>query len=156
MQTLTASAGSFASAEAQAVSTLGSIFAAPAITPVPATGNPTFTGALSLLTRIEEAVLLPPIKAFFDYLLQQEASPKSRRSALYWPTAKLTTGFCSLRTGCTTGRRSTRNSVPEDALLGERSAIRELCSVTAPEPLPEDPPFWLRWVSCLTVNPTSW
>ena len=73
MQALTASAGSYVSAEAQAVSTLGSIFAAPAITPVPATGNPTFTGALSLLTRIEEAVLLPPIKAFFDYLLQQEA-----------------------------------------------------------------------------------
>jgi triacylglycerol lipase len=65
VQTLTASAGSYASAEAQAVSTLGRIFAAPAITPIPATGNPTFTGTPSLLTRFEGATLLQVVGDFF-------------------------------------------------------------------------------------------
>jgi triacylglycerol lipase len=64
-ETLKSSAGSFASAEAQAVSTLGSIFAAPAITPVPATGNPTFTGTPSQLTRLEDATFLKVIGDFF-------------------------------------------------------------------------------------------
>jgi triacylglycerol lipase len=66
VQALTASAGSFASAEAQAVSALGSIFAAPAITPVPATGNPTFTGTPSLLTRFENATLLQVVGDVFN------------------------------------------------------------------------------------------
>jgi triacylglycerol lipase len=65
VQALTASADSFASAEAQAVNTLGNIFAAPAITPVPATGNPTFTGTPSLLTRLEDATFLKVIGDFF-------------------------------------------------------------------------------------------
>jgi triacylglycerol lipase len=66
VQALTASAGSFASAEAQAVNTLANIFPAPAIPPVPATGNPTFTGTPSLLTRFEDAVLLRPVKALLN------------------------------------------------------------------------------------------
>jgi triacylglycerol lipase len=66
VQALNVGAESYASAEAQAVNTLTNIFAAPAITPVPATGNPTFTGTPSLLTRLEEAVLLPLIKDFMN------------------------------------------------------------------------------------------
>ena len=66
VQALNVGADSYASAEAQAVNTLTNIFAAPAITPVPATGNPTFTGTPSLLTRLEEAVLLPLIKDFMN------------------------------------------------------------------------------------------
>jgi triacylglycerol lipase len=59
VQALNTSAGTYASSEAQAVNTLTNIFAAPAITPVPATGNPTFTGAPSLASRIETAALYP-------------------------------------------------------------------------------------------------
>jgi triacylglycerol lipase len=66
VQALNVGADSYAGAEAQAVNTLGNIFAAPVITPVPATGNPTFTGTPSLLTRLEEAVLLPLIKDFMN------------------------------------------------------------------------------------------
>src|SRR5690242_18643097 len=51
VQALTGSGDLFASAEAQAVNTLTNIFAAPAITPVLATGNPTFGGTPSLLGR---------------------------------------------------------------------------------------------------------
>jgi triacylglycerol lipase len=65
VQALNASADSFASADAQAVNTLGNIFAAPPITPVPATGNPTFTGTPSLLTRFENATLLQVVGGFF-------------------------------------------------------------------------------------------
>ena len=65
VQALNASADSFASAEAQAVNTLGNVFAAPPITPVPATGNPTFTGTPSLLTRFENATLLQVVGGFF-------------------------------------------------------------------------------------------
>jgi hypothetical protein len=39
--------------------------------------------------------------------------------------AKLTTGYLSPRTRCTTGRRSIRNSVSKGALLEERSAAAE-------------------------------
>lgn len=79
VRALTASAGSFASAEAQAVSALGSIFAAPAITPVPATGNPTFTGTPSLLTRIENATLFKLVDGFFHLpaVGQQMVTPGS-------------------------------------------------------------------------------
>ena len=67
VQALKSSAGSYASTEAQALSSLlTGIFAAPAITPVPAMLNPTFTGAPSLLTRLEEAVVLPLIKDFMN------------------------------------------------------------------------------------------
>jgi len=67
VQALNASADSFASAEAQAVNTLGNIFAAPPITPVPATGNPTFTGTPSLLTRFENATLLQVVGVSLSY-----------------------------------------------------------------------------------------
>ena len=67
VQALNAGAGSYASAEAQAVNTLGNIiFAAPAITPVPATLNPTFSGMPSLLTKIENATVLQALKIFFN------------------------------------------------------------------------------------------
>ena len=66
VQVLNASAGSYATAEAQAVNTLTNFFASPAIRPVPATLNPTFTGASSLLTRLEEATLLQVAKGFFN------------------------------------------------------------------------------------------
>ncbi len=60
VQALNAGAGSYASAEAQVGSTLAdNIFASPAITPIPATLNPTFTGTPSLATRIETAALYP-------------------------------------------------------------------------------------------------
>jgi triacylglycerol lipase len=61
-QALTASLDCYAGAEVQAVSTLAGILGAPPLTPIPATGNPTFAGAPSLLTRLENAVLLPLIK----------------------------------------------------------------------------------------------
>ena len=64
VQALTASADSYAGAEAQAVNALADILAAPAIPPVPATGNPTFTGTPGLLTRLENAVVLPLVKGF--------------------------------------------------------------------------------------------
>jgi triacylglycerol lipase len=56
----------FGTAEAQAVHTLGNIFAAPPITPVPATLNPTFSGTPSLLTKIENATVLQALKIFFN------------------------------------------------------------------------------------------
>ena len=60
VQALNASAGSYASAEAQVVNTLTTeIVGAPAIPPVPATLNPTFTGTPSLASRIETAALYP-------------------------------------------------------------------------------------------------
>jgi triacylglycerol lipase len=60
VQALNAGAGSYASVEAQVGSTLAdNIFASPAITPIPATLNPTFTGTPSLATRIETAALYP-------------------------------------------------------------------------------------------------
>jgi triacylglycerol lipase len=59
IQTLTASTGSYTSAEAQAANTLLNIISSPAISPILATGNPTFTGTPSLLTRIETAALYP-------------------------------------------------------------------------------------------------
>jgi len=55
-----------------------------------------------------------------DLSCSKKPQPKEPRSASYWPTAKFTTGFCSLRTVSNTGRRSTRNSVPKHALLEER------------------------------------
>lgn len=79
VQALNASAGSFASTEAQAVNTLANLFAAPAIPPVPATGNPTFSGAPSLLTKIEGATVLQALKVFFNLppVDKQLASPHS-------------------------------------------------------------------------------
>ena len=62
---LKSSASAYTGTEAQAANLLGSIFAAPAITPVPATGNPTFTGTPSLLTRLENATLLQVVGGFF-------------------------------------------------------------------------------------------
>ena len=60
VQALNAGAGSYASVEAQVGSTLADkIFASPAITPIPATLNPTFTGTPSLASRIETAALYP-------------------------------------------------------------------------------------------------
>jgi len=57
VQALTASAGSYLGAEAQAVSALGNIIAAPAIAPTN-TGDPTFVGTPSLLTRLENNTFL--------------------------------------------------------------------------------------------------
>ena len=78
-RTLNASAGSYASTEAQAVNTLANLFAAPAIPAVPATGNPTFSGAPSLLTKIEGATVLQVLKVFFNLppVDKQLASPHS-------------------------------------------------------------------------------
>jgi triacylglycerol lipase len=69
-QALTASAGSYSIAEAANLPALGdtilsSIFAASPVTPVPAGKNPTFTGAPSLLGRLESELVLRPI----NYLL---------------------------------------------------------------------------------------
>lgn len=69
-QALTASAGSYANAEAANLPALGDriltgIFAASPVTPVPAGKNPTFTGAPSLLGRLESELVLRPI----NYLL---------------------------------------------------------------------------------------
>ncbi len=58
VRTLNSSAGSYASTEAQAVNTLVTLFGAPAIPAVPATGSPTFSGKQSLHTKIESATLL--------------------------------------------------------------------------------------------------
>ncbi len=62
MHALTSSAGSYASAEAANFAALENtlvtaIFGSPAISPVPATQHPTFTGKQSLPTRIETAAL---------------------------------------------------------------------------------------------------
>jgi triacylglycerol lipase len=68
MQALKSSAGSYASAEAANLAALENtlvtdIFGSPAISPVPATQHPTFTGKQSLTTRIETAALRQ-VKAF--------------------------------------------------------------------------------------------
>ena len=64
MQALKSSAGSYASAEAANLAALETaIFGTPAISPVPATQHPTFTGKQSLTTRIETAALRQ-VKAF--------------------------------------------------------------------------------------------
>ena len=60
-----------------------------------------------------------------DLSCSKKPQPKEPRSASYWPTAKFTTGSSSLRRApSNTGRRSTSNSVPKDALLG--SALKRL------------------------------
>ena len=91
VQALNASAGSFASAEAQAVRTLGNIFAAPAITPVPATGNPTFTGTPSLLTRFENATFLQVVGGFFKLPVvgNQLVTPGSPLLSLFANTSSI-------------------------------------------------------------------
>jgi triacylglycerol lipase len=91
VQALNASAGSFASAEAQAVRTLGNIFAAPAITPVPATGNPTFTGTPSLLTRFENATFLQVVGGFFKLPVvgNQLVTPGSPLLSLFANTSNI-------------------------------------------------------------------
>ena len=72
VQALKSSAGSYASAEAANLAALENtlvtaIFGSPAIPPVPATLNPTFTGKPSLTTRIETAALVAG-KRFPDLL----------------------------------------------------------------------------------------
>lgn len=64
---------------------LPNLVAARPVTPVPAALNPTFTGTPSLLTRIENDVLLQPIKAFFNLPVvdQQLATPNSPLLALF-------------------------------------------------------------------------
>jgi triacylglycerol lipase len=74
MQTLKSSASAYTSAESQAASgllnqyftDLLSIISSPPISPFPAPLNPTFTGAPSLLTKIEGELLFTPLKAFFN------------------------------------------------------------------------------------------
>jgi len=66
MQALTASSGSYANAEAANLPALvdrlvSGVFAASPVGPVPAGKNPTFTGAPSLLGRLESELLLRPI-----------------------------------------------------------------------------------------------
>ena len=56
-QTLNASASAYTSAEAQAANILTNIFGSPAVSPVPAPKNPTFTGTPSLLNHAETALL---------------------------------------------------------------------------------------------------
>ena len=61
------------------MNTLANLFAAPAIPAVPATGNPTFSGAPSRLTKIEGATVLQVLKVFFNLppVDKQLASPHS-------------------------------------------------------------------------------
>jgi triacylglycerol lipase len=59
IQALTVSVGSYTSTEAQAANTLVTDILGPAIPPIPATLNPTFTGAPSWASRIETALLYP-------------------------------------------------------------------------------------------------
>jgi triacylglycerol lipase len=91
VQALKSSANSFASAEAQAVNTLGNIFAAPPITPVPATGNPTFTGTPSLLTKFEDATLLQVVGGFFKLPVvgNQLVTPGSPLLSLFANTSNI-------------------------------------------------------------------
>ena len=56
-QTLNVSASAYTSAEAQAANILTNIFGSPAVSPVPAPKNPTFTGTSSLLNQAETALL---------------------------------------------------------------------------------------------------
>jgi triacylglycerol lipase len=60
------SASAYTGTEAQAANLLGSILAEPAIAPTLATGNPTFSGTPSLLTKIEGTLLFTPLQAFFN------------------------------------------------------------------------------------------
>jgi hypothetical protein len=63
VQALTASAGSYASTEAQSVGTLvGDLFAATPISPS-STGNPTFSGTASLLGQAETELLARPLNS---------------------------------------------------------------------------------------------
>ena len=61
------------------------IFGAPANPPFPATQPGTFTGTLSLLTRLEDALLLPPLKAFLNLPVidNQLVTPNSPLLALF-------------------------------------------------------------------------
>ncbi|OBI14985.1 lipase [Mycobacterium sp. E2327] len=103
VQALTAAAGSYARAEAANVAAfaaspvqtleqglmrvgngLAGIIGAPPLAPIPATGNPTFAGAPSLLTRLENAVLFPLVKDLMDLPIidHQFAMPNSPLLAL--------------------------------------------------------------------------
>jgi triacylglycerol lipase len=64
VQALNSGAGSYLGAESQAVSALGNIFAAPAIPPTN-TGDPTFVGTPSLLTKLENNTFLQLVGDFF-------------------------------------------------------------------------------------------
>jgi triacylglycerol lipase len=85
VRTLIAGAESYAGAEAQAINTLSNVFVAPAITPVLATGNPTFASGPALLTRLENAVLLPLIGDFMNLPIvdNQFVTPNSPLLALF-------------------------------------------------------------------------
>ena len=66
-------------------------FAAPPITPVPATGNPTFTGTPSLLTRFGDATLLQVVAGFFKLPVvgNQLVTPGSPLLSLFANTSNI-------------------------------------------------------------------